>query len=59
MANWLDYVISKAQYYNLKNIAKGKEGVSRLSHKRLTELCEYLSINLEDIIYNAPGLNKL
>ena len=54
-----DYVISKAQYFNLKRIAKGDTDANRLSNKGLKAICEYLNIKLNGILFDAPGLNKL
>ena len=47
-----DYIISRTQYYNIEKIAEGDKNVSRLSHKRLLELCNYLGITLNELLYD-------
>lgn len=49
------YVISRTQYYNIKKISEGDKTISRLSHSRLVDLCEYLKIDLNDILYDVTN----
>ena len=45
------YEISRTQYYNIEKLANGENNVSRLSHKRLMELCKYYGMDIKEIWY--------
>ena len=49
----INYIISRSQYYNIRGIAMGNMEIPRLSHNRLMGLCEYLGIDLYDILYEV------
>ena len=48
-----DYIISRTQYYNIDKIAKGDKTISRLSNKRLINLCNYLNININELLFDV------
>lgn len=50
-----DYEISRTQYYNIKKISEGDKTISRLSHSRLIDLCDYLQIDLNDVLYDVSS----
>lgn len=52
------YIISRTQYYNLKKLKHGNKNVSRLSHKRLLELCEYLGVEVREILFDVNANKK-
>lgn len=49
----VDYIIGRTQYYNMKKIAEGNKTISRLSHNRLMGLCDYLGVNLNEMLFDA------
>ena len=48
-----DYIISRTQYYNIKKVSEGDKNISRLSHSRINDLCDYLKVDLNEWIFDA------